>query len=600
MTLKTCYRCDWQGETTKPKCPHCGVPLYVVGAVPSGGTGKPVKTNPEEQSRKAAGIASIAPSDTWSLQTNPSPSPTDAIETSSRSDVVSRPQQEKLELQANRYKKIGGFAVAAAIGMAALALILGTRGGENSKTPVADPPTDYQPDLAVASKFVKAFGAFEGERAITYLADNAYLGMDATTPEEVPVFTSFLEAQGYKQIPVEECSVTGSSAPGTAVSCRFDWYAIRSDEIGLGPYPGYWDLIVRDGEIDSVTLTWDIKKFSPQMWEPFRDWVSASYPKDFGVMYVEGGSNFRLSEESIRLWEQRSREYVKEVRRRMETHAGAPEVDYIVDLSTGKKTLLPKAVIRSLGETAEGMGAESQYAASPDGSLLAYVGTGDEGSPQIFIAGIDGTGIRQVTDDPKGAVSAAWSPDRTSIAYVGYGSGEVQNLFVLEIATGETRQITDGTRDLWGPSFTPDGSSLVYTVSDSASNAAEMRTVPVAGGQSTILFGSGHGGMGYADSGSMSPDGSLVTMMGNEVGGPGAAHFVANIDGTELRYIRGWTSNPAGTWSPDGSRLVCLRRDRPRSGIIIVDIATGDALGPPVAKGSGAIWLDGHTLLVEV
>jgi hypothetical protein len=49
------------------------------------------------------------------------------------------------------------------------------------------------------------------------------------------------------------------------------------------------------------------------MWEPFRDWVSATYPKDFAVMYIEGGSNFRLTEESIRLWELRTREYVKEV-----------------------------------------------------------------------------------------------------------------------------------------------------------------------------------------------------------------------------------------------------------------------------------------------
>ena len=151
MTLKTCYRCDWQGETTKPKCPHCGVPLYVVGAVPSGGMGKPVKTNPEEQSREEARIASIAPSDTWSLQTNPSPSPTDAIEQPSRPDDVSWPQQEKRELQANRNKKIGGLAVAAAIGLAGFALILGGRDGENSKTPVAEPPTVHQPDLSVAS-----------------------------------------------------------------------------------------------------------------------------------------------------------------------------------------------------------------------------------------------------------------------------------------------------------------------------------------------------------------------------------------------------------------------------------------------------------------
>ena len=28
----------------------------------------------------------------------------------------------------------------------------------------------------------------------------------------------------------------------------------------------------------SMSLNWEIKKFSPQMWEPFRDWLSATHP----------------------------------------------------------------------------------------------------------------------------------------------------------------------------------------------------------------------------------------------------------------------------------------------------------------------------------
>jgi hypothetical protein len=41
--------------------------------------------------------------------------------------------------------------------------------------------------------------------------------------------------------------------------------------------------------------------------------------------------------------------------------------------------------------------------------------------------------------------------------------------------------------------------------------------------------------MGYAGNGSLSPDGSLVTMMGHEINGHGAARFVSNVDGTERR-----------------------------------------------------------------
>ena len=214
-------------------------------------------------------------------------------------------------------RKVGAFAVAAAVGLVAAACTRGTRDGQRAMGPAGQPPTVYPADPKaeeVATKFVKAFGAFDGERAITYLADGAYLEMDASTPEEVQVFTSFLEAQGYEQILVDPCRVTGTSASGTAVGCRFDWHAIRSDEIGLGPYPGSWDLTVREGEIVSVSLHWEFsKRFSSQLWEPFAEWVSETYPKDFDVMYTGGGTNFSLTEESIRLWEQHTREYVKEV-----------------------------------------------------------------------------------------------------------------------------------------------------------------------------------------------------------------------------------------------------------------------------------------------
>jgi Tol biopolymer transport system component len=264
----------------------------------------------------------------------------------------------------------------------------------------------------------------------------------------------------------------------------------------------------------------------------------------------------------------------------------AEEVDHLLDLDTGTLTPLP--------ENIDGR----QYAASPDGSRLAYVAPGEDGISQIFVADLDGSGVRQVTYDPVGADWPAWSPDGTMIAYGGSGSGDLVHLFVLDVATGEPTQIDDGTLDLQvaagGLQFTPDGSSLVYTAGPF--QRPELRTVPVAGGESTLLIGYGWGGMNDAANGALSPDGSLVTMMGSEIGGPGAIRFVANADGTELRHIPQGASNPAGTWSPDGSRIVCS--DYAGKDILVVDIATGDA--SRVAEGSGAIWLDDHTLLIDV
>jgi Tol biopolymer transport system component len=271
-----------------------------------------------------------------------------------------------------------------------------------------------------------------------------------------------------------------------------------------------------------------------------------------------------------------------------ETVPPAPEADYVIDLNTGEMTPLPETIIRSLGGPVFG----TEYMVSPEGSQLAYVGPGEKGSAQIFIAGIDGGGIRQIKHDARFVTSPAWSPDGTRIAY-----GDPPGLFVLDVATGESTRITTATLTPFGAGlqFTPDGSSLLYT-SGSEQNPV-LRTVPVAGGKSTLLIGT-RGNLSAASNGSLSPDGSLVTFLGSEGEGGPQRRYVANADGTDLRLLPDLYgipcfSNPAGTWSPDGSRIVCSEASR----VIVIDIATGEAA--PVAQGRGAFWLDDHTLLVS-
>jgi Tol biopolymer transport system component len=269
-------------------------------------------------------------------------------------------------------------------------------------------------------------------------------------------------------------------------------------------------------------------------------------------------------------------------------------------------TTWPTAILRSLGETDEGRLPESLYAASPDGSRLAYVVTGDDGTPQIFIANIDGTGVRQMTHDPVGAGSPGWSPDGASVAFQGFGGGQVQNLFVIDVATGAITQITHEDDDsLWTPTFTPDGASLLYT--GGPNEAPVLRTVPIAGGESTLLIGpegDAVGDLTDAANGSMSPDGSMVAFTGSQVVSPGPGHWVANTDGSERRSIPCQWLAPAGSWSPDGTRIACRGSADTWSTdggvlgrITVVDVATGDAWR--VADGASAIWLDDHTLLVE-
>jgi Tol biopolymer transport system component len=277
-----------------------------------------------------------------------------------------------------------------------------------------------------------------------------------------------------------------------------------------------------------------------------------------------------------------------------------PNVDYTLDLSTGTRTPLRDEIIVSVAEF--GRSLQTKYAASPDGSMLAYVGFGDDENPQIFVARTNGTGIRQLTHDVREAMSPAWSPDGTRLAYVGYGAswaGNARYLFVVDIATGLSTRITGASGDIWSPQFTPDGSSILYT--GGSRIAPVLKAVLVAGGRSKVFLGP-NAGLNDTGNGSISPDGSLVTFLGS--GRPtesehycGPCRFVANADGTGLRELHGgcWGSNPAGTWSPDGSRIVC---SDDANGIVVVDIATGDA--SRVEEGRSAIWLDRQTLLVDV
>ena len=203
---------------------------------------------------------------------------------------------------------------------AALVVLAACDGGDEppaSGRPGAANPYPEEPNAeAIATEFFEAQSAFDADRAIGYLADGSVLsGVGLDGIREFRSLMRFQEATGFKTI-LDSCEEAFSYALGVVVRCTWDFHGIRSDEIGRGPYGGSYDEItVRDGEIVDVNGHIETSKFSPQMWEPFAEWVSTNYPMDVEVMYKRNFSDYRLTEESIRLWERHTREYVEEVAR---------------------------------------------------------------------------------------------------------------------------------------------------------------------------------------------------------------------------------------------------------------------------------------------
>jgi hypothetical protein len=227
--------------------------------------------------------------------------------------------------RSRRLAMLTAIAVAVVLVVAG-AVVLATRDDDTTES-VSDQPTPAtevaqaaagETAAEIARGFVEAYGAFDAERAITYLADDA----DVTglieeynvegNVDQIPRVLAWLEAIGFQQM-LRSCE-PGSSSTDTGVRCTYDYHSLGSDQHGLGPFRGsYFDLTVHDGKILRVTGNVEISTSSPLTWEPFADWISTNYPADVDVMYDSSHgpqSAARLTEESLRLWEQRVQEYV--------------------------------------------------------------------------------------------------------------------------------------------------------------------------------------------------------------------------------------------------------------------------------------------------
>jgi hypothetical protein len=226
-----------------------------------------------------------------------------------------------------RSQRIAAGVVGIAVFVAAIWVVTSGESSDRTRRPANEPATVNPTDAAenVARGFIAAFGAFDPEAAMTYVADDADLRelIEPGAPANekgLSLELALLEAQRF-QLTITSCQAAPFGS-GTSVACEIDFHAIASDVLGLGPFTGStFVFTVRDGEIVEVTSNPNLKQFKSQMRAPFAEWVAATYPRDFPVMYTTGSipqspEGFRqvrgrLTEESIRLWRLRIPEYVK-------------------------------------------------------------------------------------------------------------------------------------------------------------------------------------------------------------------------------------------------------------------------------------------------
>jgi hypothetical protein len=168
----------------------------------------------------------------------------------------------------------------------------------------------------VASSFVEAYAAFDVP-AIRSLVDTEADTWDWEMGADWPRFNRFLEVTGGKLI-LEPCMTVSTTEAGTTVNCPFAYHALRSAEIGRGPFGGSsFDLTVLDGKLVGASSRFEYANngFSKNMWEPFAAWIERTHPTDAAIMYADwpDQSSQAMSPRALRLWSQDTKAYVEYV-----------------------------------------------------------------------------------------------------------------------------------------------------------------------------------------------------------------------------------------------------------------------------------------------
>ena len=271
---------------------------------------------------------------------------------------------------------------------------------------------------------------------------------------------------------------------------------------------------------------------------------------------------------------------------------------FFLDLRTGERTPLPEAIVPE----GVGVGVDVFYAASPDGTRIAY-NTCHPGecskADEMAVADIDGSDARNLRV-PEGLNGYAphWSPDGTKIVYQlrngASDSLDLGNLFVQDLSSGQTTQLTNlelSTAGWWymGPTFTPDGRNVIFHLARDSSSTTkfDVWSVPVTGGEPTLVLRNALFPM-------VLPNGEIAFVRPSGVDLSGGRISIADAERSRRTLVEANVAIEFPTMSPDGSGIAY----QDGGSIYVVDVSTGESSKVSDGNYFNAAWLDNDTLIV--
>ena len=185
----------------------------------------------------------------------------------------------------------------------------------------------------------------------------------------------------------------------------------------------------------------------------------------------------------------------------------------------------------------------SSPAFSPDGQMIAFSGRSPERQDAgVFIVNLDGTGLRNLSNNPAIDTSPTWSPTGQQIAFISDRSGSPQLWVMDSDGSNVQRLVTEGGH-CDSPDWSPDGRFIVYSWQAPTQWKHDVYVIEVATGKIFQLTS----GRGDNESPHWSPDGRHVAYQSTRTGTKQI--FVMNADGENLRQVTAYGVNESPSWA---------------------------------------------------